>query len=530
MPNIGYDFAALSGSIWTMMGKNWSKMLGLCSLIFVSALSCKVEEKLPALGDRLAGAVDVVTSPNEKYFYVLNSDYERRYDKGSILIIDPEAAVGHQKLKAIPAPRMGRSLYVSKTQKLMIATYADPEAKAAGKVEIWDLADEANPVMLANADVNCLPLNAIIAPTQPYFAVSCVGGFLYMGKNPRNAAGAAMTLDLVRSYGYDRRALYFHEGAGKTYLFGFSTDMNSQDYADETLEDSQTYDPTKDGVDGATGLVPGSNGVPDQFENTPSSRRRYAASNPFHMFVYPVTDEEAASTTHDLIYPAYSTFRYIESGSFTKPTISNSELHYVSFSLAEADGQVSATEQIVQPNFHRYRTNFWEAKIGLENSANIFYLSQRGDYGSESNNVLRLLVNESALATSNTSTFEQIFSVNRVYGYAIDRDNRGRYPGDFELATLDGQPTLLVNSFRDLIYFASAPFYSVTRKLLDGADVEHVVPSSADSADFNASYYQLAVIPATGKVLTSSFYGNVLYLFDARPSISIKDQTPTRIE
>ncbi len=506
-----------------MILTKFSKILGLCSFLWVSALSCKVDEKLPALGDRLSGAVDIATSPSGSYFYVLNSDYERRYDKGSILIIDPSAAEGHQKLKSLATPRMGRSLHIS--QNLMLVSYADPEAKHAGMIEIWDIANEREPSLLASRKIDCLPLNAILAPTQPYFAVSCVNGNLYMGKNPRNAAAAPMTFDLVRSYAYERRALYFHESGTSTKLFGFPTDIDTQDYTDETLEDSQTYDPTSDTV------VKLANGIPDAFELTESARRRWAAFSPYQMFIYPVSDEEAASKEPQPEgSPAYSTFRFIGPGSYTKPSLSNLELHYISFNLFEADGQATVAEQIVQPNFHRFRTNFWEAKIGIENDLNVFYLSQRGDYGSESNNVLRIQVNEAALAAANSSSFEQIFQVNRVYGYAIDRDNRGRYPGDFELGTLDGEPMLLVNSFRDLIFYAGAPFYSVTRKLLDGPGAEHEVPSSKDSTDFHASYYQIALSPSLGKALTSSFYGNSLFLFDARPSASIKDQTPIRIE
>jgi len=508
-----------------MVLTKFSKILGLCSFILISGISCKVDEKLPDLGERLAGAVDLATAPSGSLFYVLNSDYERRYDKGSLLIVDPAAAEGSQKIKAISTPRMGRSLHVSANQKLLLATYADEEARQIGLVEIWDLANEREPTLIFNTKINCQPLNAVLAPTQPYFAVSCVNGDLFMGKNPRNTADAPMTLERVRSYAYERRALYFYESGATVKLLGFPTDIDKLDYTDETLEDSRSYDAVTDAVTN----VP--NGIPDAFELTESARRRWATSSPYQMFIYPVSDEDLASKAPQTPEtPAYINFRYVAPGSYTKPSISNLELHYISYNLLEADGQSSPAEQIVQPNFHRYRTNFWEAKGGLEASPNIFYLSQRGDYGSQSNNVLKLTINEASLAASNTSSFEQIFAVSRVYGFAIDRDNSGRYPGDFELGLSEGEPMLLVNSFRDLIYFAGAPFYSITRKLLDGPNAAFEVPSSHDSADFNSSYYQLAYSPTTGKALTSSFYGDVLYLFDARPSISIKDQSPIRIE
>ncbi|RZA24446.1 MAG: hypothetical protein EOP10_09880 [Proteobacteria bacterium] len=495
--------------------------LSLTSLLAYGVSSCKTEEKLPDLADKLAGAVDVVTAPSGNYIYALNSDYERRYDKGSILIINPDAPEGSQKVKAISVPRMGRSMSIA--QNLMIITYADPEAKEAGRLQIWDLSSELEPQIVAEMDVGCQPLNAVLAPSSPYFTVSCKGGWILMGKNPHNTADARVTLDLVRGYEWDRRALYFYETGGKTYLFGFPTDLEALDAADQNLEDSKTYVAADDTI------TDGPNGVPDGFELTEAARRRTILASPYQMFIYPVSDEEAASQgPQDPIIPAFNTFRFIAAGTYRKPSQSNTELKFINFTLLEANGQPSAAEQITTPTLHRYRTNFWEAKTGPEQNPAIIYLSQRGDYGSESNNVVRMLLSDAGLANVATVKFEDLFTVSRVYGFAIDRDNGGRYPGDFEFATIGGEPMLFVNSFRDLIYFGNAPFYSVTRKLLEAPAVTQDVPSSFDSTGFGASFYQLAV-SKSGKVLTSSYYGNVLYLFDGSPGVSIKDQTPIRI-
>lgn len=496
--------------------------LSLSTLLCSGLLSCKNEEKLPSLEDRLAGAVDLVTSPSGNYFYVLNSDYERRYNKGSILIVSADNPSGTQKIKAISTKRMGSSLSIA--QNMMVITYADPEGNSQGTVEVWDIADELNPKLLSSIAISCVPINGIIAPTTPYFAVSCRDGWIYVGKNPKNTAEEPTTVDLVRYYEYDKRAVYFYENAGKTYLLGFPTDLDNLDSADANLYDQKKYDIATDA------MIDGPNGVPDIYEETETARRRTRLAAPYQMFIYPVSDEEAASKEpQDPGVPAFHTFRYLARGTYLKPSLADKELHFIHFTLLEANGQPSAAENITIPNFYRYRTNFWDAKIGPENNPSIFYISQRGDYNSESNNVIRLLINPAAFADPNAAKFEDIFTANRVYGFAIDRDNGARYPGDFEFATIGGEPMLFVNSFRDLIYFSSAPFYSVTRKLLEAPASTQEVPSSFDTNAFQASFYQLAV-SKSGKVLTSSFYGNTLYLFDGSPSVSIKDQTPAVIE
>lgn len=492
---------------------------GLITLLLAMTLgACKSEEKLPALKDQLAGPIDMVSSPSGNYFYVLNSDYERRFNAGSILLIDPNAADGAYKLGAFKVRRMGRSMSVA--QNHLLVTYADSTSQDTGYVELYDLTDETKPTLIAERQINCLPLNGAIAPSQPYFAVSCVGGDLWLGKGLSDSN--SLTIDRVRAYGYDRHALYFYEGA-KTWLFAFPSDLDVQESADVVMEDRQHYDK------GSDAMVDGPNGVPDGHENTAQIRRRPQAGWPFQVAIYPVTDEETASQAPQTAEtPAFETFRFVPLGTYVEPTTANSELRYISYSVSNKAGNPTGSEGTLDPNFHSYHSNFWEAKAGLNNNPAEFYLSQRGDYGAQSNNVLRLQVNESLLANT-SNTFEQIFNTERVYGFEIDHDNNGRYPCDFALTSIDGEPMLLINHFRDQIFFAGAPFYSLTRKFLDGPRAEFEQASSVDSTDFQVSFYQVAV-SGTGKVLTASFYGNVLYLFDANPSISIKDQTPIRIE
>lgn len=490
---------------------------------FFLASGCKSEEKFPGLGSQLAGPVDVETSPSGNYFYVLNSDYERRFNEGSLMIIDPTAGDGNYKKSVFPTRRLGRGMAIS--QNLLLVIYDDPERSDKGHAEIWNLADELNPALESSWDLDCTPLSGLIAPSRPYFAISCAQGQLYMG-----TLGGARTLDLVRTYGYEHRALYFHEGANKTWLLGFPSDSDGSPNDDLVTLDKQSYVPASDLV------IDQPNTVPDLFEVTPQARRRVGAPLPFQMFVYSVTDEEAASEALKASDPSavdFEHFRFVEPGpSITKPSLSNQELLYVYYTLRESNGQPTTGDGTTDLYSRIYRTNFWTAKAGDVSGS--FYLSQRGNvYGSTSNNILRLQINESNLAKVASSepvpvTFEDIFDVERVYGFSQDRDNPARYPGDFEYAEIEGEPMLLINHFRDLIRFRDAPFYSITRKFLLEPEVLER-PSSADATDFGNSYYQLAVTKS-GQILSCSFYGNVLFLFDARPRISMKDQTPQRIE
>lgn len=479
--------------------------------------ACKTEEKLPRLGETIAGPVDVAASPSGRYFYALNSDYERKYNEGSLMVIDPDQETP-QKLSAQPVARMGRTLDVA--QNLLLVTYDAVELNKPRHVEIWDLKNEASPALAQTFDIPCSPINGIIAPKQPYFAVSCATGELYMG-HLNTANIAASSLDFVRSYGYAHRALHFYEGTAGTWLMGFPTDLDSPDADDFSSQDIQTYDLASDS------MKDGPDEVPDVVQNTPQARRRPSAGYPYQMILYNVTAEETASKTDPNIGDAY--FRRLETGTFAKPNQVNTEMRYIYYALRDSDGTLTTGEGTVDINSRAYRTNFWMAKDSVGGPAEVFYLSQRGNgYGSSSNSVLKFEINPTALAASSTSKFSDMFKVERVYGFSNDRDSTGRYPGAFAVAEFDGEPMLLVNHFRDLINFKAAPFYGISRKYLNQPySLEQA--SSKDSVDFNASYFQLAV-SKSGKLLTCSFYGHALYLFDVRPRTSMSDQTPIRIE
>ncbi|MDQ3233740.1 MAG: hypothetical protein M3Q07_18125, partial [Pseudobdellovibrionaceae bacterium] len=200
--------------------------------------ACKTEEKLPKLGEQIAGPVDVATSPSGSYFYALNSDYERRYNEGSIMVIDPEAETP-KKVTTISIPRLGRSLDVA--QNLLLVTFDAEGDETFRRIDLWDLQNETNPTLITSFSIECSPVNGIIAPSQPYFVVSCLNGDVFMGHLNRSNL-AASTLDRVRSYGYAHRALYFYENGANTWLLGFPSDLDIPDADDYPAVDKQSYD------------------------------------------------------------------------------------------------------------------------------------------------------------------------------------------------------------------------------------------------------------------------------------------------
>ena len=64
-----------------------NKYAVLATLI-VALPGCKRDEKFPDLGQNFAYPADVATSDDGQQFYVVNSDFDRTYNKGSILVMD----------------------------------------------------------------------------------------------------------------------------------------------------------------------------------------------------------------------------------------------------------------------------------------------------------------------------------------------------------------------------------------------------------------------------------------------------------
>jgi hypothetical protein len=120
----------------------------------IMAGACARKEQFPVLGTNLSSPVDIASSDNGKYFYALNADFDRKYNVGSILVMDDSG----NKLRAIEVPRMGRSLNV--VGNVMIATldYEADSGNSITHVQLYDLTDPANPVLKRDINVDCSPI------------------------------------------------------------------------------------------------------------------------------------------------------------------------------------------------------------------------------------------------------------------------------------------------------------------------------------------------------------------------------------
>ena len=89
----------------------------LISSALLSQASCKRDEVFPDLNDQVASPVDVAVSDSGKHFYIINADFDRTYNKGSIMVIDEDG----KKIKTVEIPRMAR--IVSVAGNAMVVTF-----------------------------------------------------------------------------------------------------------------------------------------------------------------------------------------------------------------------------------------------------------------------------------------------------------------------------------------------------------------------------------------------------------------------
>ena len=75
--------------------------------------SCAKKEAFPEIGTKFASPIDAAVSSDGNYFYVLNSDFDREYDTGSLVVLDSDG----EKLSALKIPRLARTLTISGTDQ-----------------------------------------------------------------------------------------------------------------------------------------------------------------------------------------------------------------------------------------------------------------------------------------------------------------------------------------------------------------------------------------------------------------------------
>ena len=454
--------------------------------------NCKKDEKFPAIGDKVVSPIDVAVDASETYFYAINSDYPRDYNEGSLLVLSTEGV----KIKTITLPRLGRSLTVA--GNTLIITFSNA-GDSTQQIMLFDITNPASPVHAKTfSPADCNPINAVAKASYSYWVVSCSNGRILAGDlaTPLSAS----TLNHVRTYPGARRAL--HIDTTRNLLLAFPTDMGDQTWADALLEDSKTFS-DENGAETAV-----SNEIPDIYERTRTERSNKARRGLYQFAVYDLKDG------HDLGWP---------SKEFKDVT---AELRWIYFNLSNFDGTPDVAQTSANINTRYYRTNFWEAKPDHEDE-DVFYISQRGSadarFGGSlhANSVIRVRVTgdlkSSALTTDDVLSFE------RVYGFKGELDPGGRhYPGDFELATVQGKPLLLVNHFRDLVNWPGQAYFSLAAKVI-GENHWFAETSSTASAK---SYYQIAMT-SKGRAIAANFYGNSLILLDVTPGVGITEKAIT---
>jgi hypothetical protein len=480
--------------------------LALGYLVFQS-VSCRREEKFQSLDDKIASPIDVAASADGQYFFVLNVDYPRDYNQGSIITVDRDG----NKVSTVATQRLGRSLTVAGND--LIATFAFQGEDGDAAIELYDISNPKAPVKKASfTPPNCDPTNAVAKSGYKYFAVSCSNGSLIIGEFATNRSDSQ--IHLVRRYPYARRAMYLDATRG--LLFAFPTIAPSTS-ASLNVTDVQLTDATtsSDVTDAKTGIVidskkvDGSNDIPDTYEEAIYDRKNKYKRGPFQYVVYDLETEAAGG------------FTYVEDLDKLQ-----TELRWIYFSLYNFDGSPDVIQTVNEINNKYYRTNFWSAKPDPSDT-NVFYLSHRGNGDSNhsgsphANNVVKVTITANPKTQNGVAPkTEDYLSFERVYGFKGEgfADTTKHYPGDIEVAAVSGTTMLMVNNFRDPVNFPTSAFSGLFSKILGN----NTWYSELNEPDTGHSYYQVA-LTSSGRALAVSFYQNILILLDVAPNVSIKE-------
>ncbi len=475
---------------------------GVLSVISFTT-GCEEKEVFPDMGTKVAGPADVALAPDNNHFYVLNSDFDREYNKGSILIIDKDGA----KIRAVETPRMGIGLTVAGNRMIALFDAGGPDEQRA--LEIFDLTDPLEPKSKKRFPLECSPLHVAARENYNHFVVTCAGGKFFVGTFGADLADS--TLKLVRNYQANRRAIYID--TKRELVFAFTTDLQDQDKHDSVGLDQKTY-----ADDNSFTEVP--NEMPDAFESTRRARNDFGQQYVYQFVVYDLKAErEAGFPYRELQDPQDAT--------------AASELRWLYFTLKNFDGTPDSDVGIKDLTRRHYRTNIWEAKPDPLDD-NSFYFSHRGPKESvNANNIVKVTIEgdpHSIAATSGSCPASyrlmkdrcipltsDTYNFERVYGFNGEVDHL-HYPGDFLIGEIAGEPFVVVNHFRDLFYWPNAGDhrFSIAVKSLDNS----FWSTEIQSTSHKNSFFQLAMTPG-GRLITTSFYGNTVLLLDVMPGTDI---------
>lgn len=486
----------------------------LTALALVMAIGCGRKENFPTLGTNVASPVDIAVSDDGKYFYALNADFERKYNAGSILIMDADG----NKLKALEIPRMGRSINV--VGNVMIATldYSANAGNSQPHVYIYDLADPVNPALKVDLIPDCSPVTSAMRKGYQYFAVTCANGSLFLGKLETDLSQS--TIKKVRQFSRPFRALHFD--AKRNLLIGFPDQPDKPSTGDAELIDANTYNT----IGTLTAASP--NEIPDQYEQTRRAWADLSARQSYQFLVYDIAAEEknAPLCTTSSINPSCDfPFR------LSTDTVSQGELRWLHFRLKDQSGTPDASTFLNNPSYKYYRTNFYAVRPDPEDS-DVFYLSQRGAPAASpyANQIIRVRItgelrptyDEAKKAYTFLPTADEM-QFERVYGFKGAQLSQYSYPGDFRIVMINDKKTVVVNNFRDLVNWTRGDAngsYWIGASLVDDPTWYAQLTGQLAPANDIRSYYQVAV-NNSGRGASCSFYGNQIIFFDVNPGSAI---------
>ncbi len=487
----------------------------LLSLLALTS-GCRSGEKFPPLGEKVASPSDVAVSDDEQYFFVLNADFDRTYNQGSILTI----AVDGTKAGAVAVPRLGRNMSVAGND--MLVTFDASEDNEGGKVMLFDVTDPKAPALKTSWDLDCSPWSTVMRKDYKYFAVNCIDGRLFIGTLADDRKESS--LKLVRQYAnsgppyytWSRRAM--HLDTKRNLLFVFTTASKLRYDPISDLEDDDVL--TFDEATSQTSPIDNGDEVPDSLQSTAAINKRRLNQRQIWQFVVYNIASEAAVPADNCGLEECGPFPFRKSDTSTSPkdpTVKN-ELRWLYFTAVNQDGYPDSGAGYWETDRHVYRTNIGEAKPDPTN-ADAFYISQRGNKASPyANHIIRVTITGDIAATSPVPRTSDVLSFERVYGFGGELNADGKhYPGDFEVVMINGAPTLLVNHFKDLSGFnRNETYFSLVGKVLD----EGFWVSELTGVDATESFYQVAA-NSSGRAITGSFYGNAVILLEITPGIGI---------
>ena len=493
-----------------------NKVTCLSITLLTIIASCKRDETFPSIGDKIASPIDVQASESGEYFYILNADFDRTYNMGSVLVVDKDG----NKIKSVEVPRLGRSLAV--TDKDMIVTTDYPDDKGQAHVLLFDITDPKEPILRQKFNLNCSPINVSLRKNYDYFFVTCGDGNLHMGK--LEADRGTSWMKHIRRFDATRRALYIDPK--RELLFAFTTDIGAQATADREAADMKTFNdiPTEVKNDAGESMP---DEIPDDMQST---KREVAASSGKGIYQFTVYDIKAerenapgcvVTDTENCKFP-------LRTG--VDPLLKK-ETRWIYFHLNNFDGTPD-TLSALDPNFKYYRTNFYEVKPD-QFDPDTFYLSHRGVPAKSgfANQIVKVqfVGDIRPTAEGKVPHTGDVLTFERISGFKGEGQNgvettKFHYPGDFELTEIDGQQVLVVNHFRDLASDAwnrNEVYFSITAKTLDENSWFTELPGSLSSPNIT-TYYQIAINNA-GRALSCSFYGNAVMLLEVTPGVGIRE-------